>query len=124
MGASRIARTTPSLRAPALTTRVELAGSIPPIAKKGSVTSRAACGDQLEADRRSSRFGRRLPDRADADVVDRQLGGSSDLILGVGREAEDRIGAEHLSRLLDRDIVLADVDSVGVAAARQVGDRR
>jgi len=39
----------------------------------------------------------------------------------VGGEAEDRIGADRLSGLLDRDIVLADVDSVGVTAERQVG---
>ena len=40
------------------------------------------------------------PRRADADVVDRQLAGRRDLLLGVGGEADDRVRAEHLPRLL------------------------
>ena len=75
--------------------------------------------DQLEADRGTALLGRRLPDRADADVVDPL--GVGDLLLGVGREADDRVGAEDLAGLGDRDVVLADVDPVGVAGAGQAG---
>ena len=47
-------------------------------------------------------FRRRLPDRPDADVVDRALGAGGDLLLGVGREADDRVGPEQLPRLARR----------------------
>ena len=119
--ASRIARTTPSRRAPASTTWPAFDGSMPPIAKKGCGAFARRVRDQLEADRRAPLFGRRLPDRADADVVDGRLAGGRDLLLGVGREADDRVGPEQLARLAGRGVVLADVDAVGVAGERQVG---
>ena len=57
----------------------------------------------------------------DADVVDGRLGGGGDLLLGVGREADDRLRAEQLAGLGRRGVVLADVDAVGVAGAGQLG---
>ena len=119
--ASRIARTTQSRRAPAATTCSALPGSMPPIAEEGLGRVLGGVGDELQPDRRPPRFRRRLPDRADADVVDRPLVGRGDLLLGVGREADDRVGPEQLARRLGRGVVLADVDAVGVAGAGQVG---
>ena len=94
---------------------------MPPIAKKGCGACAAAWAISSSPTAGPPRFRRRLPDRPDADVVDGALGGGGDLLLGVGREADDRVGPEQLPRLLGADVVLADVDAVGVAAARQVG---
>ena len=79
--ASRIARTTPSRRAPAPTTSPALDGSMPPIAKKGWAVCCAACEIEVQPDSRAPLFRRRLPDRPDADVVDRLLAGGGDLLL-------------------------------------------
>ena len=94
---------------------------MPPIAKNGWGALAGRVGDQLEADAGPPLFGRRLPDRADADVVDRRLRRGRDLLLGVGREAEDRLRAEQLAGLGGGRVVLADVDPVGVAGAGQLG---
>ena len=70
--------------------RPTLAGSMPPIANKGSVACAAAWRDQLEAGGRAALLGRRLPDRPDADVVARPARPARrlDLLGGVGGEAD------------------------------------
>src|SRR5665811_1680552 len=77
--------------------------------------------DVGEAGARAPGFGRRLPNGADADVIHGSLGGGLQLRLGVGGEADDRVRAEDLARLLDRHVVLAEVDAVGADALRQPG---
>ena len=94
---------------------------MPPIAKNGRAALAARVLDEPEPDPGPALFGRRLPDRADADVVDRLRGGGIDLILGVRGEADDRLRPEHLAGLGDGHVVLAEVDAVGVADAGEVG---
>ena len=119
--ASRIARTAQSRRAPARTTSSAFDGIDPADREERARRVLGGVGDQLQPDRRPARLRRRLPDRADTDVVDGALGGGRDLLLGVRGEADDRVGPKELARLLDRAVVLAEVDAVGVTGAGQVG---
>ena len=91
--ASRIALTTQSRSAPAATTSPTFSVSIPPIANQGRVRDLGGFADQLEPGGGSPLLGGRLPDRADADVVDGLLRGRLDLLPAVGGEADDRVGA-------------------------------
>ena len=77
---------------PASTTCRRCDGSIPPIANHGTRRVLGGVADQLEPGRRPARLRRRLPDRPDADLVDGRLGGGVELLRGVGREADDRVG--------------------------------
>ncbi len=94
---------------------------MPPIAKNGCAAVWAAWEIELQPDRRSPGFRRRLPDGSDTDVVDRQGPGSLNLLLGMGGEADDGVGAEQRPRFLDGAVVLAEVHPVGVAGAGKVG---
>src|SRR4029077_270080 len=77
--------------------------------------------DQLEPGPRTPLLGWRLPDRADADVVDRLLSGRLDLLPAVGGEPDDRVGAHDSPRLRWIHVVLADVNPVGAKLVREVG---
>src|SRR5680860_261049 len=77
--------------------------------------------DQLQPGCRPSLFGRGGPDRADADVVDRLHRGRVDLLGGVGGEADQRVGAEDLASGGGGGVGLAQMDTVGVDGAGQVG---
>ena len=57
--------------------------------------------------------------RADADVVRAVRG--VDLLARMGREPDQHLRAHELAHLLDRHVVLSDVDSVG---PRFAGDER
>src|SRR5688572_1942945 len=92
---------------------------------EGEGGARRGMLDQPEADGGAALLGRRLPDRADADVVGALGAGGFArlryLLLGVGREADDRIGTEGGPRLGDRRVVLAQVDAIGSAGRGQGG---
>ena len=44
-----------------------------------------------------------------------------DLLAGVGREPDQRLGAGQLARLGDGHVLLTDVDAIGAAHRDQVG---
>src|SRR5439155_11699751 len=70
-------------------------------------------------------LGRRLPDRADAELVGAagSLGPARriDLLWRMGGQADQGVGAGRLARLGDRRVVLAHVDTVGAAGGDQIG---
>jgi hypothetical protein len=88
---------------------------------------RVRCGelDQPEACRGPALLRRCFPDRPDADLVGAGvpvgLAGGGHLLLGVGREANQRRRPRDRPRLGDGHVVLAEVDAVGFAADDEVG---
>ena len=123
--ASRIALTTTMRVGPGGDDLGDVAGVDPADREPGQLGLGGGGADVVEAGRRPARLRRRRPDRADADVVGAVLAGGcvggAELLRGVGREADDGVGAGDAPGLGDGDVVLADVDAVGRAGGDEVG---
>jgi len=61
---------------------------------------------EVQPDGRPPGLRRGLPDRPDADVVDAGVLGGLDLLGGMGREPDDRVGPDDLASFGDADVVL------------------
>ena len=102
--------------------RRRCSGVTPPVTNHGPGGVRGGVGA------RSSRpvpgpagLGRRGVDRSGRDVVDGLAGGGVELGRGVGREADDGVGAEDAAGQRRRGVVLADVHAVGPDLEGEVG---
>ena len=94
---------------------------MPPIANHGLRGDLGGFADQLEPGCGSPLLRGRLPDRADADVVDGALGGRLDLLASVRGEADDRGRTHNPARLARLHVVLAHVDTVRSQLEREIG---
>ena len=87
--------------------------------RDGRVRRRVA--DELEPDRRSPGLGRGRVDRADADVVDRDVRRGIDLLGAVCGQPDQPFRSDGGAGVGDGGVVLPDVDAVGVHGRHQVG---
>ena len=123
--ASRIARTTTARRAPAATTSSTFWCRSRRWRTRRRRRRLGGVLDQLQAGRRPTLLGRRLPDRPDADLVRPGVAlgrdGGVQLLRRVGRQPDEGRRRRPARALRRRHVGLADVDAVGAARADQLG---
>ena len=95
---------------------------MPPMATSGSgEAARTAREEREPARRQGACLGAGGEDRPHAEVVGAVGRAARACVDVVGRDADDRAGAEDGARRRDREVVLPEVDAVGVRGAGHVG---